>query len=60
MDFNIHNYHWIWYIIGFIFAPKIVLLVLMSVYLPISITLKFLAWILVGVIGTLKIGKSDE
>jgi len=38
--FSIYNYHWIWYILGFLFAPQLTLIILVCVYLPISVTFK--------------------
>jgi len=38
--FCICDYHWIWYLIGFLFAPKIVIAVFVCQYLPVSIVCK--------------------
>ncbi len=37
---DIHNYHWIWYIFGFLIVPRITLAVLVCQYLPISLVAK--------------------
>ena len=44
--FSIHHYHFIWYILGFIFAPRVTLAVLVSVYLPLSLVWKIIIWVL--------------
>jgi len=43
---DINNYHWVWYILGFLFSPRITLAVLLTVYCPVSIWLKIVAWII--------------
>jgi hypothetical protein len=48
---NIFIYHWVWYILGFLFAPRITLAVLASVYLPIDLGFKILIWILAIIVG---------
>jgi hypothetical protein len=29
---NIFAYHWIWYLIGFVFAPKLTIMIWISIY----------------------------
>jgi len=43
-QFCLHDYHWVWYIIGFTLSPRLVLAILVSFYVPISISLKVLMW----------------
>ena len=35
--FNIHDYHFVWYILGFVFAPRTTLTVLLCVYVPVEL-----------------------
>lgn len=42
--FSIHDYHFVWYIIGFLTAPRITLTVLFSVYCPVALGWKIAAW----------------
>lgn len=55
--FSIHDYHWFWYIIGFLGLPKITLAVLLSVYCPVAIGWKIIAWI-IAVASSVRIGVS--
>ena len=44
---SIHeHYHWVWYMLGFLFAPRITLAVVFSVYAPIGLVLKIIIWLL--------------
>ncbi len=45
--FDLHNYHFIWYIIGFLFAPRVTLAIIVSVYTPIALWLKICMWIII-------------
>jgi len=56
---NIHSYHFIWYILGFLFAPRTTLAVLLTVYLPVNIWIKIVAWVLVtiAICGNSKVKK---
>ncbi len=51
---DIHDYHWIWYVLGFLFAPRVVLAVFLCVYLPIGLPIKIIACILAFFIGEIK------
>ena len=42
--FSIYDYHWFWYLLGFLAAPRITLAVLFSVYCPVAIGWKIAAW----------------
>jgi hypothetical protein len=48
------NYHWVWYTLGFLFAPRITLAVIASVYLPIALGWKILIWFIAIVGGSSK------
>lgn len=30
--FNIHLYHWAWYLFGFIFAPRLTVMIFVTIY----------------------------
>lgn len=50
--FNIMDYHWVWYILGFLFSPRITLAVLVCIYLPVDLIIKIVA-IIVAFFGDL-------
>ncbi len=43
--FDLNTYHWVWYIIGFIIAPRLTLAIIVTIYTPIALWLKILMWI---------------
>lgn len=47
---NIYDYHWVWYLLGFIFEPRITLAVLICLYLPVTLTIKIFACVLAFII----------
>ena len=47
---NIHDYHIVWYIVGFLLVPRITLAVLVWLYLPVSLWVKVLASV-IAVLG---------
>jgi len=49
--FNIHDYHFIWYILCFIVCPRVALAVLLSIYCPIALLWKVIAWTIVVLSG---------
>lgn len=46
---DISQYHWIWYLLGFIFAPRLTVMIWLSVYFSkvISLPLLVIGWIIV-------------
>ena len=42
--FCLHDYHWIWYIIGFTITPRLTLAIIVSVYAPVALWLKLCMW----------------
>ena len=47
---EITNYHWIWYIIGFVFAPKLTIMIWLSIYFKdiIPLPLFVIGWVLLA------------
>ena len=45
----INDFHWIWYGIGFLFCPKLTIMITLSIYLKqfIPLPLMILGWIVV-------------
>jgi len=51
---SLHDYHFVWYILGFLIAPRLTLAIIVSVYTPIALWLKIIMWLLVFAGGTSK------
>lgn len=49
--FNIYDYHWVWYLLGFFVAPKIVLAVLVCQYLPVGLAWKIVLMVIAVLSG---------
>jgi hypothetical protein len=56
---NIYDYHWIWYILGFLFAPRMTLAILACLYLPIVMSIKIIILIL-GCCINISIGDNND
>jgi hypothetical protein len=56
---NIFSYHWIWYLIGFICAPKITIMIWISIYFKHSLPLPLfiIGWIFALCPDSVKINK---
>jgi hypothetical protein len=47
-----YQYHWIWYLLGFTFAPRLTIMIALTLYakeLNIPLVLMIVMWILAGV-----------
>lgn len=55
MDY-INNFHWVWYGLGFVFCPKLTIMIMLSIYSNgrIPLTLMIIGWVWV-VITSVKI-----
>ena len=44
-----NNFHWVWYSLGFLFCPKLTIMIALSIYLKqfIPLPLMILGWIVV-------------
>ena len=52
--FCIYDYHFVWYMLGFLFAPRLTLAILTCLYLPVALSIKIIA-IILGIITTIKV-----
>lgn len=41
---DIYLYHWIWYFIGFVFAPRLTVMILVTIYFRNVLPISFLIW----------------
>ena len=57
---EIINYHWIWYLLGFIFCPKLTIMIFVSLYFKsiLPTPLFVIGWVL-ALIGLIHIGKDE-
>jgi hypothetical protein len=52
MKNKMYQYHWIWYLLGFTFAPRLTIMIALTLYakeLNIPLVLMIVMWILAGV-----------
>ena len=49
--FCIYDYHFIWYIVGFLFVPRVTLAILVCLYLPVALPIKIVAIVLGFLMG---------
>ena len=51
--FNLAHYHWVWYILGFAFVPRLTLMIFITIYFRnfFPITLFIWGWILAFVMA---------
>jgi len=55
---NIINYHWVWYLLGFIFAPRLTFMIWLSIYFRtiLPMPLYIIGWILAIIQPITKLG----
>jgi len=46
---DIFNYHWVWYLLGFMFTPRLTVMIWVSIYFAniIPLSLLIVGWVLV-------------
>lgn len=50
---NIILYHWFWYLLGFIFCPRLTLMIFVSLYFKDILPLFIIGWVfaIIGLVG---------
>jgi len=57
---NIIQFHWVWYLLGFIFYPKLTIMIFISLYFKhvLPLPLFIIGWVL-AILGKIKIGEKN-